>query len=76
MKFVDLSSGIRTIVSNEENLLIQKIREHNNCIQKKSLNERERQVAKELCHKNVLTRTKNDGNIFYVADDSHNIWRI
>lgn len=76
MKFIDLSSGLRTHISNEEDSLIRKIRETNNIALKKEMTEREAQCASELCKRGVLTRTKVKGKIHYVADDSHDIWRI
>jgi hypothetical protein len=76
MKFIDLSSGLRTYVSNEENALIKKIKETDNVALKKDMNEREAQCASDLCKRGVLTRTKVKGKIHYVADDSHDIWRI
>ena len=76
MKFIDLSNGLRTQVSNEESMLIKQIKEHGNSIRKKELTDREAQLASELCKRGVLTRTKVKGKIHYVADDSHAIWRL
>jgi hypothetical protein len=76
VKFIDLSNGLRTQVSNEESMLIKQIKDHGNSIRKKVLGEREAQVASELCKRGVLTRTKVKGKIHYVADDSHAIWRL
>ena len=76
VKFIDLSNGLRTQISNEESVLIKQIKEHGNSIRKKHLNDRDAQLANDLCKRGVLTRAKVDGKIHYVADDSHSIWRL
>lgn len=76
MKFIDVTSGMRQPVSNEEYGLINKIKASDNSMLKQDLDERERQLAFDLCKRSLLTRTKIDGKICYVTDDLNSLWRI
>jgi len=77
LRELDLLSGMRTFISNEEHLLLEKIRSqegHQMC--KRDLDEREQLVANQLVHKDVLTRIKKDGKLCYVLPDADAIWRM
>lgn len=76
MKTIELGSGLRTFVSNEENLLLEKIRSAGGTIGKANLSEREQVFAHELLKKGVLTRVKTQGKLFYRLDDTGQVWRI
>lgn len=75
MRIIDLPSGMRCIISNEEALLLDKISDNQGEILKHKLEDREAQVAKELVQRGVLTRVKQDGKLVYKLCDPH-IWRI
>lgn len=76
MKIHDLSSGIRTQVSNEETLLMKKIYKHNNLLRRAALKDREKEVARQLTQRGVLTRTRKEGKLYYSVDTTKSIWRI
>lgn len=77
MRELDLLSGMRTFISNEEHLLLDKLRAlEGHQILKNALDEREQLVANRLVHKDVLTRIKKDGKLCYVLLDAASIWRI
>ncbi len=76
MKIIDLTSGIRTAISNEENLLLEKFKNSQGSLFRSELDEREQMLAVELVKKGVLTRTKLQGKINYNLPNTENIWRI
>lgn len=75
MKILELSSGLRTVVSNEENMVIELIQQNHGLIHKRQLDERQQQVASDLVKRDVLTRTREQGRICYRLP-SDPIWRI
>lgn len=75
MKIIELGAW-RTPVSNEENLLINKITGNQGSIARSSLSDREKVVAKNLVSRGVLTRVKRDDKLYYSFDDPSDQWRI
>ena len=75
MKIIELGAW-RTPVSNEENLLLAKISEHKGLLPKSSLSLREKQIAKNLVARGVLTRLKRDDKLYYSFEDPSDQWRI
>ena len=76
MKALDLPSGFSTLISNEESMVLTKIVQHPQGMAKHLLDEREQTVARDLVKKDVLTRVKIDGKLYYRAPDMRHIWRI
>lgn len=64
MKIVELLNNIRLPVTNEEADLLGKF-DNNDKVRKKDLNERERILASNLVSKDILSRLKHEGKIFY-----------
>ena len=52
-------------MSNEEMILLQRVRGSDGICAKQQLDEREQEVARQLCHRGVLTRVMQHGNIYY-----------
>jgi hypothetical protein len=75
MKIIELGAW-RTPVSNEENLLLAKISEHKGLLPKSCLSLREKQIAKNLVARGVLTRLKRDDKLYYSFEDPSDQWRI
>lgn len=75
MKFVSLPSGFNTLISNEESLLLDQISQTGQ-VSRSELNEREQVVANNLVKKDVLTRRKIDGKLYYSTANMQDIWRI
>lgn len=66
MKFLEISNGILQPVNNEELIVLQRIRgSHNGLCEKKSLTLREKEIARQLCNRGIITRIQNQGNIYY-----------
>ena len=68
MKIVDIIGSLRLPISNEENQLLEKIVKSNG-IYKESLNERERELSRQLVNKGVLKRVKNENKTFYLYNE-------
>jgi hypothetical protein len=75
MRIIELPSGVRHIISNEEALLLDQISAAPGHMFKKDLDERSQQVARDLTQRSVLTRHTQDGKLVYKLCDP-NIWRI
>jgi hypothetical protein len=56
LKFIEISTGLLQPVSNEEGILVEKVRGHTTPLPKSILSAREQQLAKNLVMRGVLTR--------------------
>jgi arginine repressor len=70
-----MNSGLHQVISNEEALLLDVITQAGGHVSKHKLDARQAQVARELTHRQVLTRHKQDGKICYKLPADHT-WRI
>jgi len=66
MKFIEIARGILQPISNEESVVLERVKGSENqiCL-RKSLNEREQEIARQLCQRGVLTRLQSQGHIYY-----------
>ena len=71
MKIWELSTGLLTILSEEENTLLQKIIKEGNG----PLTEREEVVAHRLVQKDILVREDEDGCETYKVNWNKDLWR-
>jgi hypothetical protein len=76
MKVFDLASGVSTLLSNEEHMLVQKIANNGGSMAKHELDDRQKLVAGQLVNHTVLTRCLKKRRICYMLCDQQNIWRI
>lgn len=74
MRYREIAGGIRVYVSQEEDTLVQKILEAGTA-QKKSLDEREQEVARKLVSRGILNRVKANDEIAYVVNSLQDLWR-
>lgn len=65
MKFLEIDRGWMQPISNEEMVVLQRVRGSDNICAKKNLDEREQEVARQLCQRGILTRVSRDGDIYY-----------
>lgn len=75
MKYREIKGGLLVYVTNEEQVLIDLITDHNGIIKKKDLHPRLQEVAKDLTIKNVLIRRKINDELYYMIDTLEDIWR-
>ena len=64
MKIVELLNNVKLPITNEEADLLGRF-DQGIKIRKKDLNERERIIAKNLVNKDILTRLRHEGKIFF-----------
>jgi hypothetical protein len=77
VRIVELSIGMNTMLSNEQYSLLQKIqKEYDGCVLRKQLNDRDKVVAHQLVHMQVLTRILKQGKICYQLPDIYQSWRF
>ena len=75
MRMIELQTGWRTPVSNEENLLLGFITKNNGKIAKRELDSRQQVVAKNLVVRGVLTRARESDKLYYLLKDASELWR-
>lgn len=75
MRILELPSGVRCIISNEEAVLLDQIHTAGGEILKRDLDERSQQVATQLTQRDVLTRARVQGKLMYKLPHT-DIWRI
>jgi hypothetical protein len=71
MRFTEFKKGISVAITNEEQEILEKIREQGD-ISKKKLSEREQVIANQLVNKNMIVRKKVNDNITYRKSSSPN----
>lgn len=64
MRFVELTNGLNTFVTKEEQDLVRKINAKG-LVEKKDLSEREQEVARRLTEKSILIRQKQNEQIYF-----------
>ena len=74
MKFIEIRGNRLLPVSNEEMLLIERVKGSVEPVTNHMLEDREREVARNLVQRGALNRTKIDGEICFVYNDLEDIW--
>lgn len=74
MRFIEIRGNTLVPVSNEEMLLVEKVKGSIDPLTAKQLDEREGEVARQLVHRGVLTRTKIDGVNCFIYNELEDIW--
>ena len=76
MKFIEVSGGFLQPVSNEENIIVEKVREYGKPLPKFILDEREKELAKGLVRRGLLTRAMVENKICFMVNDLEEIWGL
>ena len=71
MRFLEFKKGISVAITNEEQEILEKIRDQGD-ISKKKLSEREQVIANQLVNKNMIVRKKVNDDITYRKSSSTN----
>lgn len=75
MRFYEIRSGVQIPLSNEENRLVETIREAGQ-ISAEKLDERDTELARILTTKGVLNRTTNEDDVHsFTVNDLEKLWR-
>lgn len=74
MKFVEIQSGILQPVSNEENIILEMVKGFKGPLPKSRLNQRERELARQLVSRGLLTRVIHEDKLCFIANELEDIW--
>lgn len=74
MKFIEVRGGLLQPVSNEENVIIERVRGYDGPMPKAVLDERESELARNLVKRGLLTRFMNEGILCFVVNDLEELW--
>lgn len=69
MKFIEITGGLMVPVSNDEMLVMEMVRSNNGPLQRSKMDDRQRELARQLVHRGVLDRTRIDGKLCYTYND-------
>ena len=69
MRFVEIASGFRVPVSNDEQTVSDIIRNNHGPLAKSKLNIRERELARQLVHKGIIDRVMIDEHIYFIFNE-------
>jgi hypothetical protein len=69
MKFVEITGGLAVPISNEEMLVMERVKSNPEPLPRRKLDEREQELARRLVFRGVLDRTKIDGQLCYTYND-------
>lgn len=75
MRFLDIRGGMRVPVSNEEMLVAERVKQHDEPLPRGALNIREQELARQLVHRGVLDRVLIDERIHFVYNETDELWR-
>lgn len=75
MRYIEIVSGARLPVNQEEIEIIDKIKE-TGPIEKSTLGERELEVARKMVSRSILKNAKVDGKPAFDINDQRDIWRF
>jgi hypothetical protein len=76
MKFIEVQGGWLQPISNEENIVLEKIKGVDDPFPKSSLSEREKELARRLVTRGLLTRIIIEDKLHFVACDLEDIWEL
>ena len=74
MKFIEVRGGFLQPVSNEENVIVERVRGYDGTLPKAILDEREQELARNLVKRGLLTRLVYEGNLCFVVNDLEDLW--
>jgi hypothetical protein len=74
MRWQEVAGGFTIPVSNEEEELLEQIRAEGS-VPKKQLDDRQKELARQMVNKGNLIRIERDGEIAFKPNDLQKIWR-
>lgn len=69
MRFVEITGGLVVPVSNDEMLVMERVKGNGVPLPKRQLNEREQELARQLVFRGVLDRVMVEGKLCYSYND-------
>ncbi len=73
MKFVEISGGLLSPVSNEENIILEMVKGHGSPYPKAKMEQRQQELARQLVHRGLLTRIVVEGKLYFISNDLKDI---
>jgi hypothetical protein len=74
MKFIEIQGGLLQPVSNEENVVLERVRGHGEPLPKSLMDQRERELARRLVTRGLLTRIMVEDKLCFLVNDLEEIW--
>lgn len=74
MRFIEIRGNTLVPISNEEAILLEKVKGSFDPLTVSSLDEREGELARQLVHRGVLSRIKVDGQNCLIYNDIEDLW--
>jgi len=74
LKFIEVKGGFLQPVSNEENIILERVRGYNGPLPKAVLDDRENELARNLVKRGLLTRFVHEGKLCFIVNDLEDLW--
>lgn len=74
MKFIEIQGGFLQPISNEENVVLERVRGHGSPLPKAMMDPRERELARRLVTRGLLTRIMVEDKLCFLVNDLEEIW--
>lgn len=74
MKFIEVSGGFLQPISNEENIVLERVRGYDGPLPKAVLDEREKEIAKNLVMRGFLTRIIHEDKLCFAINLLEELW--
>jgi len=74
LKFIEVKGGFLQPVSNEENIILERVKGYDGPLPKAVLDDREQELARNLVKRGLLTRFVYEGNLCFVLNDLEELW--
>jgi hypothetical protein len=74
LKFIEVSGGFLQPISNEENIVLERVRGHDGPLPKAVLDERERELATNLVRRGFLTRIMHENKLCFTLNLLEDLW--
>ena len=75
MRFIEIEGNLLMPISNEEMIIMERVGSSGKPLAKKELNEREREIARQMVTRGLLNRIKIEDAIYFVQNTPEAIWR-
>ena len=74
MRFIEIRGGLLQHVSNDENVLVEKVRGYGKPLPKSILSIKEKEMARNLVSRGLLTRLSIENKLYFTVNDLEEIW--
>jgi hypothetical protein len=75
MRFVEIQGNLLAPISNEEEIVLEKVSSTVDPYPKSKLDEREQELARQLVTRGILDRIRVDNCVCFVHNEPSDVWR-